>query len=79
MTGKTDAIVAKIPPPTGDPEAPLSMLVHDVHHDDYVGRLAIGRVHHGRIATGRQVALMQEQSEKVARVAQDDGFDQVGQ
>jgi GTP-binding protein len=65
-----ETIVEKIPAPKGDPEAPLSLLVHDVHHDDYVGRLAIGRVHQGRIATGRQVALLQERAEKVGRVAQ---------
>ncbi|HVW25864.1 MAG TPA: translational GTPase TypA [Polyangiaceae bacterium] len=65
-----ETIVERIPAPKGDPEAPLSLLVHDVHHDDYVGRLAIGRVHQGRIGTGRQVALLQERGEKVGRVAQ---------
>jgi GTP-binding protein len=70
LTPLLETIVARIPAPTGDPEAPLLMLVHDVHHDDYVGRLAIGRVHDGKIATGRQVALMQERGDKVGRVAQ---------
>ena len=65
-----ETIVAKIPPPTGDPEAPLALLVHDVQHDDYVGRLAICRIHQGRISTGKQVALVQERGEKVGRVAQ---------
>jgi GTP-binding protein len=65
-----ETIVAKVPPPTGDPEAPLAMLVHDVHHDEYVGRLAIGRIHQGRLATGKQVALVQEKGEKIGRVAQ---------
>jgi GTP-binding protein len=65
-----ETIVAKVPPPTGDPEAPLAMLVHDVHHDEYVGRLGIGRIHQGRIATGKQVAVIHEKGEKVGRVAQ---------
>jgi GTP-binding protein len=65
-----ETIVAKIPPPIGDPEAPLAMLVHDVHHDDYVGRLAIGRIHQGRITTGKQVAVIHEKGEKLCRVAQ---------
>jgi GTP-binding protein len=65
-----ETIVKRVPPPTGDPDAPLQMLVHDVHHDDYVGRLAIGRIHQGRIGTGKQVAVMQEKGEKVGRVVQ---------
>jgi GTP-binding protein len=65
-----ETIVAKVPPPIGDPEAPLAMLVHDVHHDDYVGRLAIGRIHQGRITTGKQVAVIHEKGERVGRVAQ---------
>jgi GTP-binding protein len=73
-----ETIIAKIPPPKGDPEAPLSLLVHDVHHDDYVGRLAIGRIHQGRITTGRQVALMQELTETVGRVAQVYSFEGLG-
>jgi len=65
-----DTIVEKIPAPQGDPGAPLAMLVHDVQHDDYVGRLAIGRIHRGRLRTGRQVALLQDGGEKVGKVAQ---------
>jgi len=73
-----ETIVAKIPCPKGDPEAPLALLVHDVHHDDYVGRLAIARIHQGRIVTGRQVALLQERGEKVGRVAQVYAFQGLG-
>jgi len=65
-----ETIVRTVPAPHGDPEAPLAMLVHDVHHDDYVGRLAIGRIHHGKIATGGQVALLGDQKQTVGRVAQ---------
>ncbi len=65
-----ETIVEKVPPPTGDPEAPLAMLVHDVHHDEYVGRLAIGRIHQGRIVTGKQVAVLHEKGEKLGRVVQ---------
>src|SRR5689334_22483081 len=70
-----ETIIEKIPPPKGDPEAPLAMLVHDVQHDDYVGRLAIGRVHNGRLRTGRQVALLQDGGEKIGKVAQVYGFE----
>jgi GTP-binding protein len=65
-----ETIIERVPPPKGDPDAPLAMLVHDTHHDEYVGRLAIGRLHAGRIVTGKQVALMMDGSEKVGKVAQ---------
>jgi GTP-binding protein len=70
-----ETIVEKIPAPTGDPEAPLAMLVHDIQHDDYVGRLAIGRIHRGRLRTGRQVAVLHDGGDKVGKVAQVYGFE----
>jgi len=45
-----DAIVRIVPPPTGDPDAPFRLRVHNILHDDYVGRLAIGRINDGRLA-----------------------------
>jgi GTP-binding protein len=65
-----DTIIARIPAPKGDPTAPLALLVHDVHHDDYVGRLAICRVHQGTLIAGKQVALIQERSERVEKISQ---------
>jgi GTP-binding protein len=65
-----ETIIERVPPPKGDIDAPLTMAVHDVHHDEYVGRLAIGRIHNGRIITGKQVALMMDGSEKIGKVSQ---------
>jgi GTP-binding protein len=39
-----ETILAKVPPAPGDPNAPLQILVSNIEHDDYVGRLAIGRI-----------------------------------
>ena len=39
-----DAIVEHVPPPQGDPEEPLQILVANLDSSDYVGRIAIGRV-----------------------------------
>ncbi len=47
----------RFPPPAGDPEAPLQAIVTNLDASDYLGRLAIGRVVHGTLVAGRQVAL----------------------
>ena len=52
-----DAIVDRIPPPHGDPEAPLQALVANLDSNDYLGRIAIGRIVHGRVAIGDQIAV----------------------
>jgi GTP-binding protein len=64
-----DTIVAKVPAPRGDVDGGTQVLVHNVEHDDYVGRLAIGRVVRGRVATGQNVALVQERSTISQRIS----------
>ena len=55
-----EAILGAVPPPSGNPKAPMQMLVHNIEHDDYVGRLAIGRVAQGQLEPGRPLLLIQE-------------------
>ncbi len=43
-----DAIVDEIPAPSYDPAEPFQMLVSDLGYSDYLGRLAIGKIIHGR-------------------------------
>jgi len=52
-----DAIVDRIPPPQGDPEAPLQALVANLDSNDYLGRIAISRIVNGRVAIGDQIAV----------------------
>ena len=52
-----DAIIASVPPPKGDPDAPLQMLVANLDSSDYLGRIAIGRIFNGRIKIGIRVAV----------------------
>ncbi|MDH3753352.1 MAG: translational GTPase TypA [Acidimicrobiia bacterium] len=59
-----DAIVATIPPASGDPEAPLQALVTNLDASDYLGRLAIGRVVQGTLRGGDQVALLHSNEEE---------------
>jgi GTP-binding protein len=53
-----DAIVKHCPPPVGDPEAPLRMLVTLMDYNDFVGQIGIGRIVDGQIKVGEQVALV---------------------
>src|SRR5688500_15437844 len=52
-----EAIVDSVPPPKGDPEAPLQMLVANLDASDYLGRIAIGRIFNGRVRIGDQVIV----------------------
>jgi GTP-binding protein len=45
-----DAILEHIPAPKDDESAPVQLLVNAIDYDDYVGRLATGRLHGGRLA-----------------------------
>jgi GTP-binding protein len=59
-----DTIVATIPAPSGDPNAPLQALVTNLDASDYLGRLAIGRVVEGTLRSGEQVALCHSDEEE---------------
>ena len=52
-----DSILEAVPPPKGDPEAPLQMLVANLDASDYLGRIAIGRIFNGRVKVGDQVVV----------------------
>ncbi|HTK30121.1 MAG TPA: translational GTPase TypA [Vicinamibacterales bacterium] len=52
-----DAIIRHVPPPEGDPDAPLQLLVANLDSSDYLGRIAIGRIFNGRVRIGDAVAV----------------------
>jgi len=52
-----ETILKHIPCPEGDPEAPLQLLVSNLDYDEYVGRLAIGRVVAGELRPGKSVCF----------------------
>ena len=58
-----DQIVQTIPPPSFDPEMPLQMLITSLDYDDYVGRLAVGRVFNGRIRSAQAVVAARPETE----------------
>jgi GTP-binding protein len=53
-----EEIVRTIPPPRGVEDAPLQMLVANLDYNDYVGRLAIGRIFNGSVAVSDQIAVV---------------------
>ncbi len=56
------AVVAKIPAPTGDPDAPLKALIFDAHYDPFRGTIVAVRIMDGRLKVGDEIRLMAGQS-----------------
>jgi GTP-binding protein LepA len=57
-----EAIVAKIPPPQGDPKAPLQALIIDSWFDNYVGVVMLVRVKNGTLKPRDRIRLMASNS-----------------
>ena len=58
MSPLFEAILKLVPPPTGDPDAPLQMLVAALDYDNYLGQVALGRVTRGTLKLRDNVALL---------------------
>ena len=53
-----EQIVAKIPPPSGNPDAPLSALIFDSLYDSYKGVIIFCRLMEGRVRKGTKIKMM---------------------
>jgi GTP-binding protein LepA len=53
-----EAVVSKIPPPKGNPEAPLRAMIIDSWFDPYVGVVMLVRVVDGRLGKGERIKMM---------------------
>ena len=61
-------IVKEIPAPQGDAEGPLQMMVTTLEADDYVGRVAIGRIIRGTVRSNQNVVIISGDHETKAKV-----------
>ena len=52
-----DTIIKYIPEPTGDEHAPFQMLVSSIDYNEFVGRIAIGRIERGTIHANQEIAV----------------------
>jgi GTP-binding protein LepA len=58
-----EAIVERLPPPAGDPEAPLRALIFDAQYDPYRGAVLLVRVMEGTLRAGQDILLMHTDKE----------------
>ncbi|AGH96550.1 translational GTPase TypA [Pseudobdellovibrio exovorus] len=64
-----DAIVNLVPPPKVEMEQPLQLMVSNIGYNEYVGRLAIGRIRSGKIKVGDEVLCIQANAQKKVKVS----------
>ena len=57
LTPLFETIVNYIPAPTGDENAPLQLLVSSIDYNEYVGRIAVGRIERGTIKVNQEVTI----------------------
>ena len=61
-----DVLIEVTPPPTYTPDHPLQLLVTNLSANDYVGRMAVGRIWNGRINVGQRITIVREEADDTA-------------
>ena len=60
-----DEIIKEIPAPKVDINGPMQLLVSNISYDDYLGRMAIGRVERGIVEVGQNVVVCKDNNKNV--------------
>ncbi len=61
-----DLLVEVTPPPIYTPDHPLQLLVTNLSANEYVGRMAVGRIWNGRIRVGQRIVVVREEADDTA-------------
>ena len=61
-------LVQEIPMPEGEENAPLQIMVTTIDHDEYVGRIGIGRVVRGTVKAGQVVSVLHRDAESKQKI-----------
>ncbi|MFQ5482025.1 MAG: translational GTPase TypA [Nitrospinaceae bacterium] len=76
-----DLIIGKVEPHDGEADGPFQMLVSSIDYNDYVGRIAIGKIQRGSFHAGKQFTLIKRSGDmqefKVSKLFTYDGLEQV--
>ncbi len=65
-----DLLIKEIPAPKGDAEGPLQIMVTTLDSDEYVGKVAIGRIMRGQAKEGQNVVIISGDGEKKSKIGQ---------
>ena len=52
-----DMIVENVPAPEGDTDGAFQFLASNIDYDDYIGRIAVGRIHRGSVKVGQNITI----------------------
>lgn len=76
-----ETIIKHIPAPKGDIEGPLQLIVTTLDYDDYIGRIAIGKIVRGKIISGENSAICKRdgtiQNVRISNIYQYEGLKRV--
>jgi len=70
-----DLIVQALPGPAGDIQAPTQFQANNLDYNDYVGRLAVGRIKNGRLAVGNYTLCRMDGTQQPVKVTQVYGWE----
>ena len=76
-----DAVVEHLPPPRGDVAKPLQLMVSNLDYNEYLGRLAIGRISNGTLSAGEVAGIVKAdnvvESTKITKLFTFEGLERV--